>query len=65
MSDPYVKTVAEEIVEEKHKIEIQRRKKHADYLKEERAKQNIKMPRSKKAAFDLKRVKRISDLPED
>ena len=59
-----IKTVAEEIIEEKQKTENNRRRKPSDRIKAERAKDRIRMPTSIKSAFDLRRVKKLSDLPE-
>jgi hypothetical protein len=58
-------SVAEEVIQEKQRTNSQRRRKQLDRLKAERSKESIKLPQSTKQAFDLRRVKKLTDLPED
>lgn len=58
-------SVAEEVMQEKQRTERQRHRKAADHLKAERGKEALRVPVTTKQAFDLKRVKRLSDLPEE
>lgn len=58
-------SVAEEKIHEKQRTEYQRRRKRTDSIKVERGKENIKLPYTTRQVLDLKRIKRISDLPEE